>query len=86
MTLPEEECAFFYAALAQLAPTCARFSPSASGGSWAPIQTPAPATSIVRFGRRWSGCGRHRRASSCSRTGRWNSNAPAFERISKGAA
>ena len=38
MTLPEAECAFFFAALAQLAPDRATALRRARGrGSWAPI-------------------------------------------------
>jgi hypothetical protein len=85
MTLPEEECAFFYAVLAQLTPDMREVFTERVAQILGAHPDPGPGD-----------CDRAVRAAlvglwtppamELERPGRWNSNAPGFERISKGAA
>jgi hypothetical protein len=67
MTLPEEECAFFYAVLAQLEPAMREVFTERVAQILGALRDPGPGDCDARCARRWSGCGRRRRARSYGR-------------------
>jgi hypothetical protein len=85
MTLPEEECAFFYAALAQLEPAMREVFTERVAQILGALRDPGPGDCDRAVRSALVGLWVPPEGAEMQRTGRWNRNAPGFERVSKQA-
>jgi hypothetical protein len=86
MTLPEAECAFFYAVLAQLAPDMRPVFAERVAQRLGAHPDPGPGDVDRAVRAALAGLWTPPEDEELQRVGRWNSNAPGFERISKQAS
>jgi hypothetical protein len=85
MTLPEEECAFFYAVLDQLEPAMREVFTERVARILGALRDPGPGDVDRAVRAALVGLWTPPEGEELQRVGRWNSNAPGFERISKQA-
>jgi hypothetical protein len=83
MTLPEEECAFFYAALAQLAPDMRPVFAERVAQRLGAHPDPGPGDVDRAVRASLVGLWTPPEGEELQQTGRWGSRSPAFERVSR---